>query len=203
MPRYAKKNTVQDLDDFFRQIARNFNYDSDEPSDMPYDMYMLEEIIPEKDFKVRFDFENQSFPWMNNFGQVGYHQMNGFAIALCCAGGDWESPVHFALYVDDKNKLRCYIPMYGNVFNIYCMTAFGSEGEYGERNPEDYMPKELNDDDEEEYNSYMETVENSENLDMMLSDIANRICIKGNNVVPLPPGITFPYYKGIKPKRRR
>ena len=91
----------------------------------------------EKDFKVDFDWENSSYPDTknildlnsSNYAFDGYFLMNGTYMYLGWAGGDWESPVHFVLYIDPKNKLRCYIPREGNPYNKEYMQAYGNNDE--------------------------------------------------------------------------
>lgn len=36
-------------------------------------------------------------------------------------------PIYFILYVDNKNRLRAYIPKHGNLYNPWCLCAFGDE----------------------------------------------------------------------------
>ena len=45
------------------------------------------------------DFESQKY------GKLP----DGTSIIWCFAGGDWEFPIHFAVYIDDKDHLRAYI----------------------------------------------------------------------------------------------
>lgn len=194
MPRYAKPITEQELKDYLLSKSREINeideIDEDEDEYNDIDLDVLADLTLCKDWKVRFSRENEvSFE---------FYQMNGFAIALWCCGGDCESPVYFAMYIDDKGKLRAYIPTYGNVFNIYTETAFGSERFRVNDPMPDTMPKELRD-DVAEYKKYIAEVRNSSSIDKILADIAARICVRGNDTIPLPNGIKFPYYKGIKP----
>lgn len=49
---------------------------------------------------------------------------NGFTFLGCAAGGDWEYPVHFAIYYDGKS-LRGYVPRYCNSYNLKTKQAFG------------------------------------------------------------------------------
>lgn len=104
-------------------------------------MYMIEENCPQvaKDLrKIRFDYENVTCNHDDPFGKreekednlVGYHTLdNGFTFLGVQAGGDWERPVFFILYLDHKGVLRGYIPSDGNVFNPIFKTAYGSEGD--------------------------------------------------------------------------
>ena len=169
MARKAEPNaTAQMIEDLWDKL--NEKYDDD---------YF--EIIAEKDMKVIFNTENMSMPWMCDFGDgIGFYEINGTTIALCCAGGDWETPVYFALYVEKGGKkLRMYIPTIGNVFDGYCKTAFGSAGEYGDKMPEDCWPEAFLDEDEvcgnDKYEAYTEYIQAHFSVDDMLKDIGARI----------------------------
>lgn len=84
-------------------------------------------------------------------------QLKDYAVLLCWGGGDWECPVLFIMYLDNKNKLRAYVPNKGNTFNPKFKSAFGNNDDY----PEDdigILP----------------------NFDLMFEDIKNRIIIKEN-----------------------
>jgi hypothetical protein len=169
MPRYAEPNaTAEMIENLWYKLEEE--YDGD-----------IEEMLPlDKDFKVIFDFENDAKPWYkDNFSdKVGFYQINGTTIALCCAGGDWECPVYYALYVEKGGKkLRMYIPTIGNVFDGYCKTAFGSAGEYGDKMPEDVWPEDFLDEEngDDNYYNYQRYLEAHENLEDMLADIGARI----------------------------
>jgi hypothetical protein len=81
--------------------------------------------------KVIFDFENWTFK-TGEFCvacQLGIIQKDDLVFVLGCAGGDWESPVIFALYLDPKGVLRGYVPEDGNTYDKKYKTAYGSQGE--------------------------------------------------------------------------
>lgn len=90
--------------------------------------------------KVCFDFENSECNTRSNPHTrkspdtlMGLHTLdNGFTFWGMWAGGDWEYPVFFIVYWDGKG-LRGYVPEDGNVYNKVFKTAFGSEGEYGDK----------------------------------------------------------------------
>lgn len=72
-----------------------------------------------KDQKIQFDFENTE---ELDTGELS----NGVPWILYMAGGDWELPVYFFLYPDEKSKPRMYIPTRGNVFHKKLKVAYGS-----------------------------------------------------------------------------
>lgn len=181
MPRYAKKTTIKDLENYIHN-KYNDNW-----------MDAATEEVPEEDYKILFDFENFDDPkhteeWAN---LCDYYEFKDFVVGLCCAGGDWEIPVYFALYIDNKDKLRAYVPTAGNVFNYYTKAAFGSDLDDLEKMPESLIDDETFEPSEEwdgctsEYDRWREYLTEEEdygvyNLNDMLQDIESRICVKGN-----------------------
>lgn len=186
MSRYAKAITLNELKERLTKICENEDYN-------PY--YILE-LIPQSDVKIKMDFENVIFPFDNectNNG-VNFYELNGFAIALCYGGGDWEVPIYFCLYYDDRDKLRLYIPTKGNLFNKYTKTAYNSEYDteldpvkVWKSMPDDWKANpnlEVNDTCDFEFSDkYNEMIENYYNgdyydIDAMLEDIKKRIVLK-------------------------
>lgn len=73
--------------------------------------------------KVNFDFENHEVDDSNpSLDKLP----DGTEIIWCWAGGDWESPVSFVLYLDPKDVIRAYIPKKGNCYCTQCNTAWGT-----------------------------------------------------------------------------
>ena len=88
-------------------------------------------------------------------------QLKDYAILLCWGGGDWEYPLFFILYLDNKNHLRGYVPSKGNTFNLKYKSAYGNNEDYPE-------------DDE------IVDLRFKPDFEMMIEDIQNRIVIKEN-----------------------
>ena len=202
----AAQTTIEELRNFIIEQSKQLeDYDNCKNEQAwPYVNLLFDGIIPEDDLNVKFDFENYSAPWYNDFGECDFHQMNGFAIALCAAGGDWELPVHFAIYKDTNNQLRAYVPTIGNVFNIYCKCAFGSEGELYNSDINS-MPEELrfnfeNLEDNSPYTQYQNLVENNFSVAKMLEDIAANIHTADNDVISLPDDAQPIYWNNIRPE---
>lgn len=84
--------------------------------------------------KVQFDFENYTIDICSKIGD-GWHGVRqeyvkgGYLSMLCCsAGGDWEYPVNFIIYLDKDNRtLRGYVPKAGNTWNYKTKEAFGND----------------------------------------------------------------------------
>lgn len=77
----------------------------------------------EKDLeKVNFDIENVGC----EYNRV-LKTKSGVPYIAAWAGGDWESPLLFMLYLDESLTLRGYIPTKGNSFNKDTKSAFGND----------------------------------------------------------------------------
>lgn len=80
--------------------------------------------------KVNFDFENSYYHDNDSWGDnlYGPMQIGDLSFISCSAGGDWEFPVYFIIYLDkDKKTFRGYIPNNGNPWNRDTNTAFGND----------------------------------------------------------------------------
>lgn len=120
------------------ELLRLFNKECDKLSDSRYgfDRYQLKEIgkIGDDLKKVDFDFENCNMELEGEFGNPilglrrlyvagGYLNFIGMS-----AGGDWEWPVYFIVYLDQDGKtFRAYVPKEGNTWNHKIKQAFGND----------------------------------------------------------------------------
>lgn len=88
--------------------------------------------------KVEFDFENYEFSHLDEFGiwkgMLGYRKfwthnpLTCFSYIGWMAGGDWEQPVYFIVYLDKDGKtFRAYIPKDGNIWNHKTKQAIGND----------------------------------------------------------------------------
>jgi hypothetical protein len=89
--------------------------------------------------KVSFSFENFFYSHLDeNLGRadgfLGYRKfwtrlpLTCFSYIGCLAGGDWEFPLYFPIYMDKDGKtFRGYIPQKGNVWNYATKKAFGND----------------------------------------------------------------------------
>lgn len=93
--------------------------------------YDLHEKIM-KDTDISFDLENLFFGWHDEESlknSITTLQIDGKEVPVVpmLAGGDWEDPVYFICYLDDKKKIRFFSPKPGNVFNPLTKEAFGND----------------------------------------------------------------------------
>ena len=120
-----------------RKIGEDIDEDTEDEgpdADSAYDF--IREIIYSdetirKDIKYNVDAENILVASDASYEDeyVGMHTLsNGLTFYGIIMGGDWEIPAFLIIYWDGK-KLRAYIPSYGNVVNLDCKCAFGSEGD--------------------------------------------------------------------------
>lgn len=178
--RYAKKSTIDELKTKLKKYVEFYDFKDEECIDI-CDVY---EDLPDSDITVQFDLENCYTPYDSGGDITNFYQLDDFAIMMCLAGGDWEQPVAFCIYLDDCDELRMYVPIKGNVFNTYTMTAFGSE-HYAEnylyKMPDNWFedPSHRIVDDTENYSDEYYTHKCAEfDIDSMLEDIKNNIIVK-------------------------
>ena len=136
MPKAKRKAASVDS----MKLLRIFNEECAKLSDEDYgfDRYQLTKIgkIGADLKKVNFDFENCDLEPEAEFGSPilglrrlyvsgGYLNFIGMS-----AGGDWEHPVYFIVYLDKDGKtLRAYVPKDGNNWNYKTKEAFGNDEE--------------------------------------------------------------------------
>lgn len=126
-------------DELWKKIvarARAINEDLEEEEDQGFDSendyaFISELIccdpIISKDIKFAIDCENILTACDSDDDRLGMQTCKDLTYYALAMGGDWEIPVFMIIYYDGK-KLRAYIPSYGNLVNLDCKCAFGSEG---------------------------------------------------------------------------
>ena len=87
-----------------------------------------------KDTDIDFDLENCFFGWHDEESlknSITTIQVDGKEVPVIqmMAGGDWEQPVYFICYLDDKKRIRFFSPKPGNTFNPLTKEAFGNDDE--------------------------------------------------------------------------
>lgn len=136
---------------------------------------IVENINFERDSRIDFDFENVLLGWNDstfepiNSSSFETITVDGKEIPFIkgSAGGDWEFPLAFIIYLSDKGELRMYVPRKGNVFNRDTKEVFGND----EDADEEFLKKEgIRYDD---YINHTDEVEYDEAA--LLEDIAARL----------------------------
>ena len=100
-----------------------------------YDVIMADNSCAYSDCSaVSFDFENftgdPKYPFNMPGYEVGYEVLpSGIPVLWCAAGGDWEMPIAFCLYIGEDDEIHAYIPRDGNAFNKHTNKAFGNDEE--------------------------------------------------------------------------
>ena len=138
MARYAKAN--QTTDDLMDKIESEGGV-----HEVVWSPRVVEDLA-----KVNFDLENlesfdseDAYTHLPGLKNLGGYQMLGwegaqFPALWCAAGGDWELPLVFILYIGAKGEIRAYIPENGNAYNHEKKAAYGNnEGDpvYGDDDP--------------------------------------------------------------------
>lgn len=134
--RKARKVSIEELQE---HIAEKFEKNGLEFDQDDFSLYDLFEVAPklEKDLaKITFDFENYTMD-PEGFRDLkplnGWESIEDLAFLGITAGGDWEIPLFFIVYLDHNNTLRGYVPTDGNVFNKTTKEAYGNDEEADER----------------------------------------------------------------------
>jgi hypothetical protein len=185
MSRKAAEITPEALWEMFQAKCRAAHANEHGDDDW-FDRYEMREVdkIGADIEKVEFDFENCEFEHQHEFGQwegmLGYRSLYPLSYIGVMAGGDWEYPVYFIIYLDQDGKtLRAYIPKDGNVWNHDTKSAFGNDHEADAQFIKKWAKKnrpDLVEDDEDDDGSYWE--EKGEIMfdkEKMRADIQSRI----------------------------
>lgn len=86
-----------------------------------------------KDAAINFDLENISEGWNTEpstpftICYINVDEKRKIPFIKGYAGGDWEQPVGFIVYLSDKGKLRLYTPRRGNIFNANTKEAINND----------------------------------------------------------------------------
>ena len=155
----AKKNlTIEDLKN---AIGKHYDIHSavyetpadDDISVVNFDTENMEEFGTEDSYNHLPGLEN-----LDGYEMVGEGD-SAFPVLWCAAGGDWELPLVFVIYIGQNGELRGYIPEDGNCYNKEDKAAYGNnEGDpvYGDKNDTRYVF----------------------DVEKMRADVANRIVVK-------------------------
>lgn len=151
MPRYMKKQTVEELKTFITNLAlkSEMGYEEETIEDML--MYMVTDVDSHigmsgiiKDLYKDGGFENAEFPTPEDLPPTakaleqwhylkiewaGFHTLEGRTFYGGFLSQDWTEPAFVAFYQDDKGVLRAYMPKKGNGFNPLNKLSFHDDNE--------------------------------------------------------------------------
>lgn len=151
MPRYIKKQTIDEFKIVIEELGRKNGFDiKGEYADSSIEEILLGLISGPDDYSgmsgIRKDlyqdggFENGDFPseaeltsreWYSypydyhKILLVGFHSLEGRTFYGGFISQDWTDPSFVALYLDDKGVLRAYVPKKGNGMNPLNKKSFG------------------------------------------------------------------------------
>lgn len=133
MPRYAKANTTQEE----LRNAILLRRDNDDFESALCDVVYEDSTVRKDLSKIESEYENVSCvpdEFYTPGFTAGWDTINDFAVLWIALGGDAEQPFAAVLYLDDKSKLRAYIPKDGNCYDKKHKMAYGYTWweEYGE-----------------------------------------------------------------------
>ena len=132
--------------------------------------------------KVNFDFENWDFCTNKHFSKGKMKASDGteFSYIGMSAGGDWEFPIYFMIYLDKDGKtFRGYIPKEGNPWNYKTKEAFGNDDEADDKFLRSWLKKndpnllEEYEDDDDSYEFTHDTIDISDE-ELMVKKISER-----------------------------
>lgn len=159
MPRYMKKQTIEELKVFIMELLNKNKEASDDDFFDGYEeeaiedilMYMVMDVDSHigmsgiiKDLYKSGGFENADFPkpeelpasektieqWhYHKIEWAGFHTLEGRTFYGGFLSQDWTEPAFVAFYQDDKGVLRAYMPKKGNGFNPLNKLSFRDDNE--------------------------------------------------------------------------
>ena len=179
MPRFAAKVTPAELKAFIEKEAKDQGL-GDEDGVSMYEIQELGKIGTDLS-KVQFDFENCYYTESEEFddrtkGLLGYRQIGDLSFLGVYAGGDWEMPVYFIIYLDqDKKTLRAYIPEDGNVWNHDTKQAIGNDDEADDKFLRKWIKKHRKDIQLDDEPLESDDGDVMEDRDAMIKDITTRV----------------------------
>lgn len=121
----AKKGSTEE--DFL--AALNDLTEKADAEEMPSIADVLTEDL--KNSGIEFGTENCTGDPNEPFDMPGFKfgqdmLFEGTSVMWFGAGGDWEQPIAFCIYLGEDNKIHAYVPTEGNCFNKETNAAFGN-----------------------------------------------------------------------------
>ena len=139
----AKKNlTIEDLKQAVEKHCDIYSAVYETPADDDISMVNFDTENMEQ-FGIE-DYSYNHLPGLENLD--GYETLgegeSAFPVLWVAAGGDWELPLVFVLFIGEDGEIHAYVPEDGNAYNHEKKAAYGNnEGdpEYGDEEDTRYV----------------------------------------------------------------
>ena len=142
MSRYAKKNlTIEDLKNAIGKHDGIYSAVYETPADddisvVNFDTENMEEFGNEYSYNHLPGLEN-----LDGYEMLGEGE-SAFPVLWVAAGGDWELPLVFVLFIGEDGEIHAYVPEDGNAYNHEKKSAYGNnDGDpvYGDKEDTRYV----------------------------------------------------------------
>lgn len=143
MSRYAKKSlTVEDLKNAIGKHGDIHSAVYENPADddisvVNFDTENMERFGHEDSYNHLPGLEN-----LDGYEMLGKEGESAFPVLWVAAGGDWELPLVFVLFIGEDGEIHAYIPEDGNAYNHEKKAAYGNnDGDpvYGDKDDTRYV----------------------------------------------------------------
>ena len=134
MARLARPNTTREE---LERAIMNLCEEGEETLEEALYSVIFTSLVNKDLSKIESEFENVSCEpgefYTPGF-TAGWDELHGFAVLWIALGGDAEQPFAAVLYLDNKSRVRAYIPKDGNCYDKKHKMAYGCSWseEYGE-----------------------------------------------------------------------
>ena len=150
--KYAKKNVTEE--ELRKKVNEGLEQEKARtklPRNYIYDIPSIDEDLFGEGKQVQFDCENITDPdneesWFcwPEMRTVGYATLeNGLEVCWYSAGGDWEAPIAFIVYLGEDDQLHAYVPERGNCYNKKFKSAYGNNDDYEEADDDGFDQYEM------------------------------------------------------------
>lgn len=142
MTKPKKDMTIEDLQNIVGKYdglhyALYENPADDDISSVNFDTENMEQFGTEYSYNHLPGLEN-----LDGYEMLGKEGESAFPVLWVAAGGDWELPLVFILFIGEDGKLHGYVPEDGNAYNHEKKAAYGNnDGDpvYGDKEDTRYV----------------------------------------------------------------
>lgn len=136
MPRYTKAMELSEFKSEFNRLLDKLDFEGEDKTIYNLVTEFLTPTLQKDLSKFNFYCENliekatdltfKDTPYFD-FPLLGYQEFNGISFLGLIGGSDYGLPLFFILYIDDKNRIRGYLPSKGNAVNPLSKSTFGED----------------------------------------------------------------------------